>query len=244
MAEPVPEYAGTVGRVGVLLLVSSMAAVTAAVAYAAQSPRALRASILRVAKAQHSVHYATREIDGNGLLKLSADVAAADGRQHVSFKVGKKTGQDTILVLDDMAYVEGDTYGLGLLLGLTKSQATNYAGQWISIPKGDKDYSRIAAAVTLGSFLHEITPHGRLAAFKGKLHGTRVIGVRGTSGTGKKKRHQVLVARARGKPLPLAEDEFARAREYISRTAMTKWNESVQVKAPASSTPISTVRGG
>jgi len=233
-----------VGRVGVLLLLLSVAVATAAVAYAAQSPRALRASILRVAKVQHSVHYATREIDGNGLLKISADVAAVDGRQHVSFKVGKETGQITILVLDDMAYVEGDTNGLELLQGLTKPQASKYAGQWISIPKADKDYSRTAAAVTLGSFLQEITPHGRLAVFKGKLHGTRVIGVRGTSGTGKKKRHQVLVARARGKPLPLEEDEFAPAREYISRTGMTKWNESVQVQAPSSSTPISTVRGG
>jgi hypothetical protein len=226
------------------MLVLSVAVVTAAVAYAAQSPRALRASILRVAKAQHSVHYATHEVDGNALLKISADVAAADGRQHVSFKVGKVTGQVTILVLDDTAYVQGDTTGLELLLGLTKSQASKYASQWISIPKGDKDYGRIAAAVTLGSFLQEITPHGHLAAFKAKLHGTRVIGVRGTSGTGKKKRLQVLAARARGKPLPLEEDEFAPGREYISHTAITKWNESVQVQAPSSSTPISTVRGG
>ena len=175
---------------------------------------------------------------------MSADVATADGRQHVSFKVGQETGQVTILVLDDMAYVEGDTNGLELLLGLTKSQASKYAGQWISIPKADKDYNRVAAAVTLGSFVQEITPHGHLAAFKGKLHGTRVIGVRGTSGTGKKKSLQVLAARAQGKPLPLEEDEFAPGRQYISRTAMTKWNESVQVQAPSSSTPISTVRGG
>jgi hypothetical protein len=244
VAEPVPDYAGRVGRVGVLMLVLSVAVVTAAVASAAQSPRALRASILGAAKAQHSVHYVTREVDGNALLKISADVAADDGRQHVSFKAGKQTGQITILVLDDTTYVTGDTSGLELLQGLTASQASKYAGQWISIPKGDKSYSRTAAAVTLGSFLQEITPHGRLAAFKGKLHGTRVIGVRGTSGTKTKKRLQALVARARGKPLPLEEDEFAPAREYISHTGMTKWNESVQVQAPSSSTPISTVRGG
>src|SRR4029077_20552238 len=112
VAETVPDYADTVRRVGVLMLVLSVAVVTAAVAYAAQSPTALRASILRVAQAQHSVHYATHEVDGNALLKISADVAAADGRQHVSFKVGKVTGQVTILVLDDMAYVEGDANGL------------------------------------------------------------------------------------------------------------------------------------
>ena len=232
------------GRGGVVMLFVAAAAVTAAAAYAAQSPKALRASILRVAKAQHSVHYAVHEVDGNAVLTIAADVAAADGRQHVSFKAGKQTGQITILVLDETAYVEGDTKGLELLQGLTTSQASKYAGQWISIPKGDKSYNRTAAAVTFASFLQEITPHGHLAAFKGKLHGTRVIGVRATSGTGKKKKLQVLVARARGKPLPLEEDEFAPGREYVSHTAMTKWNESVQVQAPSSSTPISTVRGG
>jgi hypothetical protein len=147
-------------------------------------------------------------------------------------------------VLDNTTYVTGDTSGLELLQGLTASQASKYAGQWISIPQGDKSYNRTAAAVTLASFLQEITPHGRLADFKAKLHGTRVIGVHGISGSGKKKRLQVLAARARGKPLPLEEDEFAPGREYISHTAMTKWSESVQVQAPPSSTPISTVRGG
>lgn len=226
------------------MLFVAAAAITGAAAYAAQSPKALRASILHAAMAQHSVHYATREVAGNALLKITADVAAADGRQHVSFKAGKQTGQITILVLDNTAYVTGDTNGLELLQGLTTSEASKYAGQWISIPKGDKSYSRTAAAVTLGSFLQESTPHGHLSGFKAKLHGTRVIGVRGISGSGNKKRLQVLTARARGKPLPLEEDEFAPGREYISHTAMTKWSESVQIQAPASSTPIATVRGG
>ena len=113
------------------MLFVAAAAVTAAVAYAAQSPKALRASILRAAMAQQSVHYATSEVDGNALLKITADVAAADGRQHVTFKAGKQTGQITILVLDNTAYVTGDTSGLELLQGLTASQASKYAGQWI-----------------------------------------------------------------------------------------------------------------
>ena len=75
------------------MLVVATAAVAAAVALAAESPKALRASILRVAKAQHSVHYAVHEVDGNAALTIAADVAAADGRQHVSFKAGKQTGQ-------------------------------------------------------------------------------------------------------------------------------------------------------
>jgi hypothetical protein len=226
------------------MLFVAVGVATVAAAYAAQSPRALRASMLRAAAAQHSVHYATHEVAGNALLTLTGDVAAADGRQRVNFKAGKQTGQITILVLDDTAYVEGDLNGLELLQGLTKSQATTYAGQWISIPKGDKSYSKTAAEVTLGSFVQSITPHGRLGIFKGKVRGTRVVGVHAISGKGKKKKKlQVLDARAHGKPLPLEEDDFAPGEQYIAHTAMSKWNEAVQVQAPASSVPIATVRG-
>jgi hypothetical protein len=231
-----------VRRAALFLVVCGVAGGAAAVAYATQSPKALRASILAAAKAQSSVHYTTHEVVGNTALALTADVAAADGRQHVSFKAGKTTGHITILVLDQTAYVQGDMNGLGVVLGLTRAQATTYAGQWISIPKGDKDYGKTAAAVTLGSFLQSITPHGRLSSFKARSHGTRVIGVRARSGKGKKKEVQVLAARAHGKRLPLEEDELSSGQEYISHTALSKWNEQVQVQAPANAVPISTVR--
>lgn len=231
------------GRLAVLALAVVTAAVAAAVALAAQSPRALRASILGTAKAQHSVHYATREVLGSLRLTLTGDVAATDGRQHVAFKVGTHTGHITIRVLDQTAYVEGDVNGLQLLQHLTKAQATKYAGHWISIPKGDTAYSRTAGEVTFGSFLQSITPRGRLAAFKARKQGRRVIGVRAISGTGKKRKLQVLAAPASGKRLPLEEDEAMPGREFIGRTTMSKWNQPVQVQAPAQSVPISTVVG-
>jgi hypothetical protein len=228
-------------RVGAFLFVVAVAAGTAAIALAAQSPKQLRASIVGAAKAQHSVHYVAKQIVGNSLTTLTGDVESGDGIQHVKIELGKKTGHLTIYVLGQTAYLEGDALGLQIQ-GLTKAQATKYAGQWISIPKGDKFYGPTAADVTLGSAIQIITPHGRLSRFKAKQHGTRVIGVRGTSGTGKKKLLQVLAAKARGKRLPLEEDEVAPGQEYISRTVFSKWNEPVQVQAPASSTPISTVR--
>ena len=223
------------------MLVVVGAAVAAAVALAAQSPKALRASILATAKAQQSVHYVAVQTAGTSLLTLTGDVAAADGRQEVSFKSGKATGKISILVVDQVAYVQGDSNGLQQLLGLSKTQAGTYAGQWISIPKGDKHYSSTAASVTLGSFLASITPQGRLAVFKSKLHGRRVIGVRAISGTGKKKKLQILVASASGKRLPLEEEDIWPARQYLSTSKMSKWNESVQVQAPSSSVPIATV---
>ncbi len=131
-----------------------------------------------------------------------------------------------------------------MLQGLTKAQASTYAGQWISIPKGDKDYGETAADVTLGSLLQLITPRGHLAAGSRKLQGKRVVAVIGISGKGKKKETRVLAARPRGnRLLPVEEDEVASGREYIAHTVPGRWNESVQVQVPSSSVPISTVRG-
>ena len=226
-----------------LLLAAAAAAGAVPAASATESPKAVRASILAAANAQHSVRYVTRELVGSTLLSFTGDIAATDGRQRVSFKAGTQTGQITILVLDQIAYVQGDANGLQLLQELTKAQSAKYAGQWISIPKGDKDYNSTAASVTLGSFLKSITPHGRLAVVRAKLHGTRVIAIRATSGTGKKKRIQVLDARASGKRLPLEEVDLVPGQEYIGRTTMSNWNESVQVTAPANAVPISAVRG-
>jgi hypothetical protein len=231
---------GRIGRVGAVALL--VAGATAAVALAALSPKQLRASIVAAAKAQRSVHYVNKQVVGNSLSTLTGDVEAADGIQHIKIVLGKQTAHLTIIVLDQTAYLEGDAVGLQFQ-GLTKSQATAYAGKWISIPKGDKLYAGTAEDVTLGSVIQIITPHGALAVFKAKEQGTRVIGVRGTSGTGKKKLIQALATKAGGKRLPFEEDEFAPGESYISRTVLSKWNEPVQVQAPASSTPIATVRG-
>jgi hypothetical protein len=231
-----------VRRIGFLVLLAA-AATAVGVAQAAQSPKALRATILAAARAQHSVHYRTDQIIGNARLTLIADVEATDGTQQVSLKVGKKTAHLTIVVSDQTAYVQGDVRGLEALQGLTKAQASAYAGQWISIPKGDKDYGETAADVTLGSLIQLSTPRGHLAVRSRKFHGQRVVAVIGITGKGKKKELRALVARPRGNRLPLEEDEIAPGQEYIAHTAFGRWNESVQVQVPASSVPISTVRG-
>jgi hypothetical protein len=230
-------------RAGLFVCVVTAAAVAAGVALAAQSPRAVRASIIAAARAKNSVHYKTSQINGNASLTLTGDVAADEGTQQIKLKIGKKTGQLAVVVSNQVAYEEGDALGLGAIAGLTKTQATTYAGQWISIPKGDKDYAAAAADVTLGSVIQGMTPHGRLAVVFRKLHGMRVIAVVAVSGKGKKKELQVLAARRGKNRLPVEEDETAPGLEYIAQTLFSHWNESVQAQAPSSSVPISTVRG-
>jgi hypothetical protein len=232
-----------VRRTGVLALVAAAAAVAAAVALAAQSPKALRNAIVAAARAQHSVHWQGTDVVGGARLSTGADVTAHEGVQHVTFYLGKATAHISIRVIDHTAYVNGDALGLRLNLDLTSTQAAKYAGQWISIPKSNKLYAGTAQADTLGSLVSSMVPRGRLAAFSTKLHGLRVVGVQSVHGKGKKKTLQILEAKARGKRLPIEEDEVTPGRRAISRTVLSRWNEPVAVQAPANAVPISTVLG-
>jgi hypothetical protein len=232
-----------VGRIGVLVLVAATAAVAAAVALAAQSPRAVRNSIVAAARSEHSVHWKGTDLVGGARATTAADVTADEGVQQVTFHLGTATAHVTIRVIDHTAYVDGDALGLRLNLHLTSAQASQYAGRWISIPKTDKLYAGTAQADTLGSLITSIAPHGRLKAFSAKRHGVRVVGVQAVHGSGKKKTLQVLAAMARGKRLPIEEDEVTPGLQSISSTTLSRWNEPVSVTAPANAVPIATVVG-
>jgi hypothetical protein len=232
-----------VRRLGALALVVAAVAVAAAVALAAQSPKALRNAIAAAARSQHSVHWQGTDVVGGARALTGADVSTSEGSQHVTFYLGQTKAHVQILVVDHTAYVNGDALGLRLNLGLTSAQATKYAGQWISIPKTAKLYAGTAEADTLGSLVTSIVPRGHVTAFSAKLHGSRIVGVRSVHGKGKKKTLQILDARAHGKRLPVEEDEVTPGMNAISRTVLSRWNEAVQVQAPANAVPISTVLG-
>jgi hypothetical protein len=225
------------------MLVMAAVATFAAVALASQSPKSLRASIVAAGLAQKSVHWAEHDLVGNALIKSSADVSANSGTQRVTVKVGKETGTIHIVFVSDTAYVEGDAFGLVANLNLTKAQAKQYAGKWISIPDGDKAYRAVSGGLTVASIIHGVAPRGRLKAAKAKVHGRGVFVLEGTKGTGKKRVVGTLVARASGERLPIESLVVDSAHEALARADFSKWNETVKVTAPTSSIPIATVRG-
>ncbi len=230
-------------RITTLALVMAVLVATAAVALAAQSPKALSASIVAAARAERSVHWSATEVIGAVAVTTGTDAARTGGVQHVTLAVGKQRGHIRIIVTGGVAYVRGDALGLQLNLGLTAAQAKKYAGGWISVPKHDPSYAPTADGDTMASVVHDLAPQGRLSLVSVKLHGVRLVGVQGISGTGKKKVAEVVFTHAHGQRLPLEEDTLAPAKHFIGHMAFSKWNETVKVTAPASSTPIATVRG-
>ncbi|HEY2353657.1 MAG TPA: hypothetical protein VGH79_01995 [Gaiellaceae bacterium] len=231
-------------RVVILALVSAVAVAVAAVAVAAQSPRALKASILAAGRAQQSVHWVMKAKNPGSLFTFVTDAGSDQGSQTLTLKDGTSSAHLTVELVDETAYVEGDEAGLVFFQGLTDSEAQMYAGQWISIPKDDTDYASTAAGLTLSSSLHTFWPSAHLALVSRKLNGKPVVGVSGTNGKGQNKVNAVVYAPAHGKKLPLELRLTSPSNKHFSNTfVFSNWNETVTVTAPDSSTPISTVRG-
>lgn len=232
------------GRIGALVLVIAAAAVAAAAARAAQSPRQLRAAMLKAASARHSVHYVSTSSAPGHAIRIVSDVGRGRGIQRIRVTSQGQSGPATVLVVGRSAYIRGNAFTLHDYFPLTQAQAARYAGTWISIPSTSGAFAAVAADATFASFLSDLLPRKHLAVVRARIAGRKAVGVRGTVRQGKLELVETVYAPARGKPLPFEEKAVAVGGPGRSRTRMSRWNEPVHVAAPAHAVPISTVVGG
>jgi hypothetical protein len=228
------------GRLGVLLPVCAGAGLVTAVALAAQTPKALRASILAAARAQHSVHYLSTSV-GPVRTQIVGDVANGHGIQRITFTKSGKTGHVTVIVVNRTAYIRGDAFTLNNYMELPASGAAKYAGRWISVAHSNRAYSDVAAAVTLPSFVQELDLGGKTTRVSGTFGGRKVVGVRMTLSSQGLREVETLFARPGRVPLPLAEKDVVVGTGAWSQAVMARWNERVRVHAPAHTVPFAKV---
>ena len=210
---------------------------------AAQSPRALRASIFAAARKQHSVHYVEHGAAGRALRQIMvADVAGTRGIQRIGFTLQGKSGNFTVIVVKGVAYLRGDAFALHGYLGFTAAQASAYHGRWIAVPPGNARYRDLAASVTLPSFLHDIYPTAPLALVPATLRGRKVTGVRGISRGPGVKFYEALLPDAKRRPLAVSDIDPTKG--FLDAIRISRWNERVHVTAPAGAVPIATVDAG
>jgi hypothetical protein len=234
-----------VGRVGVLALVVAAAAVAALAALAAtQSAKQLRAAMLAAASSRHSVHYVSFGTSAGHTIQMVADVGRGRGIQRITFKSNGKSGPATVLVVRRSAYIRGNDFTMRSFFGFTPAQAARYAGKWISVPATSGAYSGLAADATFASFLSDLLPSRHLAVVRATVAGKTSVGLRGTVLQGGEKLVETVYAPAHGAPLPFESKAVAPGHPGTSVTRMSRWNEPVQLAAPAHAVPISTVLGG
>jgi len=201
------------------------------------SPKAVLASIVAAALAQNSVHW-TESFPGAGIgyppVRWSSDVTTDSGMQRVAISGG---GTVRARLVNQVVYVRGNPMGLEYELNLWNSQrAKQYAGRWISIPKGDQLYAQTADGLTVASIVHDATPEGTLKVVRNASHWTRLLVVSRIS-------RASLSEGATGASVPV---DFTLTPGLLGSPSgnFGRWNEPVHVQPPATSTPIATVRRG
>jgi hypothetical protein len=230
-------------RILACALVLAAAAGVATVAFAAQSPKGLRASIFAAARKQRSVHYVENG-EAQGLHQtMVGDVAGTRGSQRITFKSQGRSGSFTVLVVHRTAYLRGTSFALSGYLGFSSAQASRFHGRWISVPASNKMYSNLAASVTLPSFLHDIYPRAPLKLAKATIDGHTRTGVRGTHTEPGLKFEEEIFPQAKPPLLPVAVADIEPSRGFLDSIRISRWNERVSVQAPANAVPISTVQG-
>lgn len=176
----------------------------------------------------------------------SGDVTANSGEERITYYGSALR----IILVDHTIYARGHGALLQFRLGLSGSQAKQYANRRIAIPNTDKLFHGEGGptVLTLSSLVRSVIPQGKVKVSKKTVRGTRLIDIRGTMpGTHPAGRYDPyahgLTASASGLPLPISYADGCGMMCFGSGH-FSRWNEPVNVQPPASSTPIATVRRG
>jgi hypothetical protein len=232
-----------VRRIGVLVLVVATAAALTAVALAARSPKQLRAAMLAATSSRHSVHYVSTSSAPGHFVRMVSDVGPGRGIQRITVGKGSHSGPATVLIVGGSGYIRGNAFTLSNYFPFDKAQAKHYAGKWISIPSTSGAYAAVAADATFASFVSDLLPSRHLGLVRATVAGRKALGVRGVVHERGLKLTETVYAPAAGTPLPFDEKAVAARIRATSVARMSRWNEPVNVAAPAHSVPISTVLG-
>jgi hypothetical protein len=178
-----------------------------------------------------SVHYESDSTEAKVTLLESGDAGPASASQTVT--MGK--GTISILVIGGISYVKGNADGLQNLAGLSSSQASEAAGQWIEFSTDNAAFAAVVAGVRSADLSKELALKAPLSlGHARRLDGQAVDAIEGTQTFGKKSERVVLYVRARGTHVPVEEDSVnAKGQSTVAEhITYSKWGELVRPKAP------------
>jgi hypothetical protein len=186
-----------------------------------------------------TVHYASESGIAKAPFLESGDAGPASGTQAIHIGKGKTLDTASLIVIGDLTFVKGNALAMEDLTGLSSSQATQAAGQWILFSSNNPAFSQVVVGVRSHDVAQEVALKGPYTLGPTRtLHGVRVESVRGTQKLqGEKKMAAVLYVRASGRHLLVEEDTVGvhgkpNGDEHI---VFSKWGEPVRPKAPNAS---------
>jgi hypothetical protein len=187
-----------------------------------------------------SVHYDSTSTESSQTLLETGDAAPAAASQTVT--MGK--GSIDILVIGGFSYIKGNAGGLENLAGLSSSQATEAAGQWIAFSTANTAFAPVVEGVRSADIAKELALKAPLSLGHARtLDGQAVDAIDGTQTFGRTSQHVVLYVRAKGTHVPVEEDSVnakgqTTAAEHI---IYSKWGELVRPKAPSATISVGSI---
>jgi hypothetical protein len=143
-----------------------------------------------------------------------------------------------IAVVDNIAYIRGNSSALTKYFDLPAPDAPRLAGRWISIRPSDVGYTEVTGGVTLDSMVQSMVPTGTVhIGARIRVHGVRVISVTAASGS----TSATVFVQATGAHLPVAavQESGTGTNRTTATIQLSRWGKRVVVKAPHGAIPIS-----
>jgi hypothetical protein len=187
-----------------------------------------------------SVHYASSSTESKKTLEESGNAGPASASQTVL--LGK--GSISILVIGDISYVKGNANGLEDLAGLSSSQATEAAGQWIEFSTDNAAFAPVVEGVRSADLAKELALKSPLSlGHVSRLNGEAVDSIDGTQAIGKKSERVVLYVRADGTHVPVEEDSVNAQgqRTDAEHIVYSRWGEQVRPEAPKATISVGSI---
>jgi hypothetical protein len=202
--------------------------------------RTLRAAIASASR-EGSVRVTVHFFSGHTTGEVVQDSAQQSAEQSVA--IGKE--RISILLVDGVAYISGNSEGLVSYFGIPKPTATTIASQWISIPPTDSSFKSVVSGLTLPAALDEVSPTGTLSeGQRSKVNGKMTASISG-SGTAGENRATLFVATAGRKlPVEFVANGGTAKKETGEIVTFSRWGERVHIHAPADAIPISILSSG
>ena len=172
----------------------------------------------------------------------SGDAGPASGSQTVT---DGHAGPISIVVIGGITYVKGNADGLESLAGLSSSQATEAAGQWIEFSTDNAAFAQVVAGVRSERPRQGAGAEGPALprAPARPRRRTRSTPSTGPRPSGKKSKHVVLYVRAQGSHVPVEEDSVNAKGEHTAaeHIVYSKWGEQVRPEAPQATISIGSI---
>ena len=228
--------AGAVAMVGAAIAIPGQASATGPSAQAEYN------AAIKAAGTQ-GVHFASTAAESGTTIQVSGDTGATSGAQTLVVRKGNVSEHVNTLVVGSTGYLKANATALRNVIGLSTSQASKYAGKWLSFPTSNASLGQLVGGLKNSQVAGELGMSGPFTyGTATTVGGHQAVAIKGAVSTNSGTSVPVvLYVASSGKPLPLQEvtnPGAASSSAIHGVVTFTHWGEKTQEKAPSSSVSL------